>query len=137
MPTMKYDPDSAPIVPFYNFVLERRSRFGVDVVLEHGVRFRSSNIERGVYTQGEPQLFCKDLWFLGLGKVAVVPAVNLEYSVERGRQIKDAEGFTVTNVAEQRDNEGGNFTWRSPPEMVKCMPSWDNQFWQLWNETLV
>ncbi|KAL3955553.1 hypothetical protein ACCO45_011116 [Purpureocillium lilacinum] len=45
----------------------------------HGVRFRSSNIERG--------------------KVAVIPAVNLEYSVERGGQIKDAKGFKVTNVA--------------------------------------
>ncbi|KAJ6438744.1 alpha-1,3-mannosyltransferase [Purpureocillium lavendulum] len=110
--------------------------FSAGVVLEHGVRFRSSNTEKGECVQGEPQLFCKDLWFRGLGKVAVVPAVNLEYSVERGKQIKESKGFTVANVAGSRENEDDKIKWRPPPDMVKCMPTWDNQFWQLWNETL-
>ncbi|KAK0713427.1 cryptococcal mannosyltransferase 1-domain-containing protein [Lasiosphaeria miniovina] len=45
---------------------------------------------------GEPQLFSKDMWFHGYGKIAVVPAVNLEYSDERAQQIKDAKGYTST-----------------------------------------
>src|SRR5690242_12997697 len=32
--------------------------------------------EEGECMQGEPQLFCKDLWWKGHGKIAVVPAVN-------------------------------------------------------------
>ncbi|UNI22182.1 hypothetical protein JDV02_008093 [Purpureocillium takamizusanense] len=112
--------------------------FGATVVLEHGLRFRGAKADSGECTQGEPQLFCKDLWFRGLGKIAVVPTVNLEYSVERGRQIKAAKGFTVANVAAAAGNvdEDDTITWRPPPDMVKCMPTWDNQFWQSWNETL-
>ncbi|PWI64373.1 hypothetical protein PCL_10542 [Purpureocillium lilacinum] len=110
--------------------------FKTDVVLEHGVRFRSSNAEVGECFQGEPQLFCKDLWFRGLGKVAVVPSVNLEYSVERGRRIKEVKGFTAELVASQKGGGTDAIKWPPPPETVKCMPTWQDQSWRPWNETL-
>lgn len=100
------------------------------------IRFRAANAAAGECAQGEPQLFCKDLWFHEYRKIAVVPSVNLEYSIEKGKMIKEAKGFTSDNVAKQDPAEDA-ISWRlDPPEKVKCMPTWENQFWQLWNETL-
>lgn len=51
--------------------------FGAGALLEKEVRFRTNRKGGdGECSQGEPQLFCKDLWFHGLGKVAVVPTVK-------------------------------------------------------------
>lgn len=55
-------------------------------VIDRKVSFRAPRA--GECAQGEPQLFCKDMWFHGHGKIAVAPSVNLEYSNERGGQIK-------------------------------------------------
>ncbi|KAG6037757.1 hypothetical protein E4U41_004786 [Claviceps citrina] len=105
-------------------------------LFEHALRFRAANGTAGECGQGEPQLFCKDLWFHGHGRIAVVPSVNLAYSVEEGKKIKEAKGFTSDTVSGQ-DLDRNQIEWRlDPPERVKCMPSWENQFWQLWNETL-
>lgn len=110
--------------------------FSAKPLLQKIISFRGPNIEAGECEQGEPQLFCKDLWFHGFNKIAVVPSVNLEYSVGKGKMIKKAKGFTVDNVAE-KNIEGDIIEWRAePPEKVKCMPNWENQFWQLWDETL-
>lgn len=108
--------------------------FTAQPVLE-GVRFRDANKTAGECIQGEPQLFCKDLWWRGFGKIAVVPSVNLEYSDEKAKMIKEAKGFTAANVADQ-DEEGDMIEWQGPPENVKCMPVWENQFWQKWDEGL-
>ncbi|CAJ2504744.1 Uu.00g121380.m01.CDS01 [Anthostomella pinea] len=43
---------------------------------------------------GEPTLFCKDLWWNGYGRIAVVPSVNLEYSNEAAAKIKQLKGYT-------------------------------------------
>ncbi|KAI5465521.1 family 69 glycosyltransferase [Mariannaea sp. PMI_226] len=105
--------------------------------LLEGVRFRDNC--GGNYTechQGEPQLFCKDLWFRGFRKIAVIPTVNLEYSNERGKRIKDLKGYTGDLVLDQTE-DANRIDWvLEPPEKVKCMPTWDNQFWRPWNETL-
>ncbi|KOS16891.1 hypothetical protein ESCO_004853 [Escovopsis weberi] len=105
------------------------------------VAFRAPDRERGECDQGEPQLFCKDLWHRGYGRIAVVPAVNLEYSVDRARDIKELKGYTAENVrgGDSGEDQGGagRFTWqREPPGEVKCMPVWENQFWRPWNEGL-
>lgn len=84
--------------------------------------------------QGEPQLFCKDLWLNGFGRIAVIPTVNLEYSVEKGKLIKDAKGFTSANVASSNESEYKIVWQQDPPEKVKCMPQYDNQYFQPWNE---
>ncbi|KAL7930854.1 glycosyltransferase family 69 protein [Trichoderma chlorosporum] len=105
-------------------------------ILEKAVEFRAANETAGECRQGEPQLFCKDLWFRGYRKIAVVPSVNLEYSVERAKMIKEAKGFVSDTVSGQ-DASGDVIDWRlDPPDKVKCMPTWENQYWQSWNETL-
>jgi alpha-1,3-mannosyltransferase len=103
------------------------------VMMRDGVRFRAPR--EGECFQGEPQLFCKDLWYYGYGKIAVVPVVNLEYSDEAGRKIKEAKGYTSkwVGAAEWRD-EG--IEWKKePPEEVKCMPKYEDQFFEAWNKT--
>ncbi|KAK3934504.1 cryptococcal mannosyltransferase 1-domain-containing protein [Diplogelasinospora grovesii] len=102
-------------------------------VVERKVAFRGSRQEECF--QGEPQLFCKDMWFNGYGKIAVVPSVNLEYSNEKGKKIKEDKGYTsqwVTKDIAVADK----IEWQPPPERVKCMPTFNRQFWGLWNETL-
>ncbi len=38
-------------------------------------------------------------------------AVDLKYSIERGKQIKESKGVTVTNVARSRQNEDNKINW--------------------------
>lgn len=98
------------------------------------VGFRSSR--EGECFQGEPQLFCKDLWFKGYGKIAVVPSVNLEYTDGLGRQVKKELGYVEENIRGE-GGEGDMVDWQGPPEMVKCMPGFVMQSWLPWNESLV
>ncbi|KAH8123932.1 hypothetical protein ACSS6W_010518 [Trichoderma asperelloides] len=110
--------------------------FTAQPVLEKTVQFRAANESAGECRQGEPQLFCKDLWFKGYRKIAVVPSVNLEYSVEKAKKIKESKGYTSDLVSKQ-DAADDKIDWRlDPPDMVRCMPTWANQYWQPWNETL-
>lgn len=94
--------------------------------------------------QGEPQLFCKDMWFAGYGKIAVVPSINLEYTDERGRWIKETRKYVTEWVQGENKTTGEmegappvKIQWKGPPDTVKCMPSWDRQDWLAWNESLV
>ncbi|KAK3683401.1 cryptococcal mannosyltransferase 1-domain-containing protein [Podospora appendiculata] len=102
-------------------------------LLHRQIAFRAAR--EGECMQGEPQLFCKDLWFHGHGKIAVVPSVSLEYSDEKGRQIKLAKGFTsqwATGLGSDEDK----IDWRlEPPAQVKCIPSYEHQFFEAWNKT--
>ncbi|KAK3295088.1 cryptococcal mannosyltransferase 1-domain-containing protein [Chaetomium fimeti] len=102
-------------------------------VMEGGVRFRRAR--KGECHQGEPQLFCKDLWFGGYGKIAVVPVVNLEYSDEGGRKIKEAKGYTSRWVGSSDWRDEGIEWQTDPPEKVKCTAQYDNQFFEAWNKT--
>lgn len=113
--------------------------FGAEPLLlqndSKGLRFRHGR--EGECAQGEPQLFCKDLWSRGYGKIAVVPAVNLEYSDEKGEKIKRLKGYTSDVVRQQAGDGDDLIDWvTEPPEKVKCMPTWDNQSWRPWNESL-
>ncbi|KAI0017985.1 alpha-1,3-mannosyltransferase CMT1 [Xylariomycetidae sp. FL0641] len=106
---------------------------GVDGRRE-GVRFRASR--EGECFAGEPTLFCKDLWWNGYGRIAVVPSVNLEYSDETGTKIKTAKGYT-SRWTEAEDEEAVPIEWvDEPPDMVKCVPRFEEQSWTPWNETL-
>jgi alpha-1,3-mannosyltransferase len=99
------------------------------------VRFRSPQ-ERECF-QGEVQLFCKDMWFNGYGKIAVVPSVNLEYSDEAGRTTKDELGYTRLWVGYENDEVlPMQIDWQGPPEKVLCMPEFHRQSWEAWNESL-
>ncbi|KAH6842468.1 cryptococcal mannosyltransferase 1-domain-containing protein [Chaetomium sp. MPI-CAGE-AT-0009] len=102
-------------------------------VMERGVRFRRAR--KGECHQGEPQLFCKDLWWEGYGKIAVVPVVNLEYSDEGGRKIKAVKGYTSKWVGAPDWRDEGIEWQADPPEKVKCTAQYDNQFFEAWNKT--
>jgi alpha-1,3-mannosyltransferase len=100
-----------------------------------GLRFRAPKINE--CPQGEPQLFCKDMWYRGYGKIAVVPSINLEYKLEMGRKLKEKMGFTSDIVSEQ-DPDGDHIEWQpDPPANVKCIAEWDDQYWVPWNESLL
>ncbi|GKT60776.1 alpha-1,3-mannosyltransferase CMT1 [Colletotrichum tofieldiae] len=104
-------------------------------LLDRLVRFRAPG--PGECFQGEPQLFCKDLWNAGFGKIAAVPSVNLEYSDEAGRKIKAAKGYTSQWVGGEDEVEGFKIDWKAdPPEKVRCIASYDKQTWEPWNQGL-
>ncbi|EFQ28360.1 alpha-1,3-mannosyltransferase CMT1 [Colletotrichum graminicola] len=104
-------------------------------LLDRLVRFRAPG--PGECFQGEPQLFCKDMWNAGFGKIAVVPSVNLEYSDEAGRKIKAAKGYTSQWVGDEDKDDDFKVDWKAdPPEKVKCMASYDKQTWEPWNQGL-
>ncbi|KAL8733973.1 MAG: hypothetical protein Q9166_001734 [cf. Caloplaca sp. 2 TL-2023] len=105
--------------------------FTAKPVVEQRIKFRSASEQE--CSQGEPKSFCKDMWMLGYGKIAVVPSVNLEYSDENGKRIKSAKGY-VSRFVEGGD-ENDKIEWQEkPPEKVKCIPNYENQHWRPWNE---
>ncbi|RGP74274.1 hypothetical protein FSPOR_1454 [Fusarium sporotrichioides] len=98
----------------------------------HGLRFRSNNPKECF--QGEPTLFCKDMWNRGFRKIAVVPSINLEYTDDAADKIKQLKGFVSDMVADDDDND--TIDWvSSPPAEVRCMPTWETQGWRPWNES--
>ncbi|KAH6613715.1 cryptococcal mannosyltransferase 1-domain-containing protein [Chaetomium sp. MPI-SDFR-AT-0129] len=97
-----------------------------------GVRFRAAR--EGECHQGEPELFCKDLWYAGYGKIAVVPTVNFEYSNEAGKEIKEAKGYVSTWVG-KKDWKDEGIEWQTePPKEVKCMARYDAQVFEPWDK---
>ncbi|ROT36122.1 hypothetical protein SODALDRAFT_337264 [Sodiomyces alkalinus F11] len=92
--------------------------------------------EDGLRFRGGPQMFCKDLWARGYGKIAVVPAVNLEYSDGKAEKIKRLKGYTSDAVRGQAEDRVLIDWIPEPPGKIKCMPNWGNQFWRPWNESL-
>lgn len=104
---------------------------------QKAVGFRSP--KKGECYSGEPTLFCKDLWWAGYGRIAVVPSVNLEYSDEAAKKIKDLKGYTSswwTEPGEDGDDTSIIQWAEQPPETVKCVPTWEDQSWRPWNESL-
>ena len=85
--------------------------------------------------QGEPKLFCKDMWVSGYGKIAVVPSVNLAYSDEDGKKIKDLKGYVQRWIGQEGDDI--KISWNEdPPEKVRWMPEYDQQEMIPWDEGL-
>ncbi|KAI8713041.1 hypothetical protein NCS52_01247400 [Fusarium sp. LHS14.1] len=123
-------------LPFQVFACWNGATTFTAAPLLHGLRFRDVRGDKGECFQGEPELFCKDLWFRGYRKIAVVPSVHLEYSDERGADIKKLKGYT-SELVKDLDDDGTQVEWvMQPPEEVRCMPDWQHQSWRPWNETL-
>ncbi|KAF2801754.1 alpha-1,3-mannosyltransferase CMT1 [Mytilinidion resinicola] len=100
---------------------------------EKNVRFRVSY--EGECFQGEPKLFCKDMWYHGYGKIAVIPSVNVEYSDAMAKRIKELKGYVSRWV--DTEDASSKIDWQpSPPEKVKCMRSYPDQTWLPWDEQL-
>ncbi|MCJ1383396.1 hypothetical protein MMC17_006510 [Xylographa soralifera] len=111
--------------------------FTAKPILEQTIKFRNS-AEDECY-QGEPELFCKDMWRRGYGKIMVIPAVNLEYTDKAATKIKVLKGYVSQYVNKDGDNDDDQSTridWETdPPSLVKCIPqSYANQTWVPWNE---
>ncbi|KAK3333060.1 glycosyltransferase family 69 protein [Cercophora scortea] len=112
--------------------------FTAKPLVERKVAFRAARADKGECHAGEPQVFCKDMWVQGYGKIMVVPSVNLEYSNEKARAIKEHMGFASRWAAEE-GKEGADedrIQWLPPPEKVKCMPTFEQQSWRAWNESV-
>lgn len=109
--------------------------FAAKPVVSGEVAFRAAREGTGECYNGEPEIFCKDMWFHGYGKIAMIPYINLVYAPEMGKRVKDEKGFTSQKVMATASDEG-LIEWKPPPEKVKCMPTFDRQSWHVWNETL-
>lgn len=106
-------------------------------ILERAIRFRAPWTEKGECRQGEPTIFCKEMWKIGYGKIAVVPTVNMEYSDDAARGIKRWKGYVGSHVTEDGEGEDDMIEWEeTPPEQVKCYEGWENQSWRPWDEAL-
>jgi alpha-1,3-mannosyltransferase len=93
------------------------------------IRFRTEG--EGECHLGEPVHLAKDLWRLGYSKIAVIPSVNLGYSVEDSMIAKDAHGWASKTVV-QGSRELDRIVWQEkPPGQIKCLegdwhkPSWE------------
>ena len=105
--------------------------FTAKPVVQQKIKFRRPSDHE--CHQGEPKSFCKDMWMLGYGKIAVVPSINLEYSDEAAKKIKDAKGYVSRFVAGGDEND--KIQWEDkPPEKVKCIPNYENQDWRPWDQ---
>ncbi|OCL14156.1 glycosyltransferase family 69 protein [Glonium stellatum] len=110
--------------------------FTAKPILERKIKFRSSYEDECF--SGEPQLFCKDMWHIGYGKIAVVPSVNVEYGDEAAQKIKWLKGYASRWVAaERRYNAPLKIEWEeSPPTQTRCLGDFINQHWVPWDEQL-
>jgi alpha-1,3-mannosyltransferase len=110
--------------------------FTAKPIFERKIKFRSSY--EGECYSGEPQLFCKDMWHIGYGKIAVVPSINVEYGDEAAQKIKLLKGYTSRwVVAERRNGMSSQVKWeQSPPAQTRCIVDYANQYWAPWDEQL-
>jgi alpha-1,3-mannosyltransferase len=108
--------------------------FTAQPFLQTKMEFRPAN-EKECF-QGEPEIFCKDMWFHGYGKIAVVPSVNVGYSVEETKKLKDLKGHVSKWASVENDQR--RIAWKNePPALVKCIPAgYDKQIFVPWNEGL-
>ncbi|KAH8900351.1 hypothetical protein GQ53DRAFT_862376 [Thozetella sp. PMI_491] len=102
-------------------------------IVDKEVTFRAAREQKGECYNGEPEIFCKDMWLRGYGKIAVVPYINLEYSNKQAERIKTEKGFTSEWVRPFSAKD--RILWKPAPEKVKCMPTFDHQSWKPWNDT--
>ncbi|KAF2642195.1 hypothetical protein P280DRAFT_372219, partial [Massarina eburnea CBS 473.64] len=110
--------------------------FTAKPIMEHKIKFRfvPDDDEDECY-QAEPNLFAKDLWYHGYGKIAVVPTVNLAYSDGDAKRLREEKGWAPQHLV---SDEEALIEWiAEPPEKVVCVP-WlrGDQTWYPWNQGL-
>ncbi|KAF2469471.1 uncharacterized protein BDR25DRAFT_326269 [Lindgomyces ingoldianus] len=107
--------------------------FTAKPLMEGQIKFRDHYPEECF--QGEPNLFTKDMWYFGYGKIAVIPSVNVEYSDKAAKKIKALKGYASRHVAKEGDD--ARIEWETtPPAKVKCMPDFKRQEFVAWDEGL-
>jgi alpha-1,3-mannosyltransferase len=106
-------------------------------ILEREIAFRMHYEDECL--QGEPQLFCKDMWFKGWGRIAAIPNVAVAYDDHQAGHVKIQKGFAAEWARKEPENADKLIDWKvNPPDMVKCIPvpQWEDQFFEPWNHTL-
>ena len=108
--------------------------FTAKPIIEKKIKFRRP--KEGECYQGEPRLFCKDLWMEGYSRIAVVPSVNLDYSDKSAKKAKKLHGYVSEAVKDESSNDTSlKIVWEEkPPEQVKCMADFADQSWVAWNQ---
>jgi alpha-1,3-mannosyltransferase len=109
--------------------------FTAKPIMNGKVQFRAP-LEHECFA-GEPTVFCKDMWYHGFGKIAVVPSVAVGYDDEASKGVKKVKG-TVTKwrESEKPDDESFHIKWQGPPKEMKCAPNWESQHWVPWDNQL-
>jgi alpha-1,3-mannosyltransferase len=67
-----------------------------------------------------------------------VPSVNIEYSDEEAKKIKDLKGYVSQWVEKMgRVNPSTRIEWQAtPPERIRCFKTFTDQIWVPWDEYL-
>jgi alpha-1,3-mannosyltransferase len=114
--------------------------FTAQPILESTITFRAAHRAQGADEEcymGEPTLFCKDMWYEGHGRIAVVPSVNVGYSDEESVKVKQVHGRTGEWVEQEVDDRDGLVQWQfEPPPVVKCVPTYQRPQWVPWDQGL-
>ena len=115
--------------------------FTAKPIMEGQISFRA-NYDGECYL-GEPTHFCKDMWWHGYGRIAVIPSVNFGYDDAESRKIKAAHGSVASWIARAGDEDSAAdvpkemIEWDDePPETIKCVPSYQNPSWVRWDQAL-
>ena len=110
--------------------------FTAKPILTQQVKFRTV-YDHECY-HGEPTLFCKDMWYHGYRKIAVVPSINVGYDDEESQKVKAAHGTVAEWAAKEEANELPlSIEWaKEPPATIKCVPTYQRPSWVPWDEAL-
>jgi alpha-1,3-mannosyltransferase len=97
--------------------------------IDGDIRFRTQH--EGECHLGEPVHLAKDLWRHGHGKIAVIPSVNVAYSVDDSSKAKEAHG-SVSSLALKSASELTLIEWQEkPPGQIKCLEEvFHKQSWE-------
>jgi hypothetical protein len=118
---------------------------------EHVIKFRRGKPNE--CSESECSLFCKDLWNLGYGKIALVPNIALAYSFEDYEKVRTPwenlklhdetlKPFYARDLlldeCESKECSSPTIDWKPIPKKVFCLPladvgvhdvDWTNALW--------
>ncbi|KAH8878591.1 family 69 glycosyltransferase [Thozetella sp. PMI_491] len=108
--------------------------FTAEPLVTQQIAFRAARDDLGECLGSETEIFCRDMWVNGYGKIAVIPSVNVGYTNYNSKRIKRERGYTAHPGRSAQPED--RIYWKPPPAKVKCMPTLGKQSWHAWNETL-
>lgn len=96
---------------------------------------------------GEPVHLAKDMWRMGHGRIAIIPKVNVGYSVEASAKAKKLHGWVSKSSGADSGQifdptETYGIEWQErPPAQIHCAtigtePTWKHGYWVPWNQRL-
>lgn len=99
--------------------------------LDRSLAFRASH--QAECYNSEAVNLAKDMWRMGIGKIAAIPSVNVGYSSLEALAAKEVRGYVTDHVdLDQPEDlsQTERITWQGPPRMVKCIyRDWGGQYW--------